>query len=52
MTKLDLVEEIKEKAKVSLKKYKRKIAKYHNARVKHKNFKKGDSVLKKIEVIG
>lgn len=34
MKKLDLLEEVREKSKVKSEEYKRKIAQYHNARVK------------------
>lgn len=47
--KLDLLEEIKEEAKVRLGEYKRKEAQYHNAKVKLCQFKEGDLVMRKIK---
>lgn len=51
-TKLDFLEEIRELAKVRSDEYKRRAIQYHNVKVKPRQFKKRDLVLKKIEAIG
>ncbi len=46
---LDLVEEVREAARVRMAKYQQRMAQYYNARVKIKSFKEGDLVLRKAE---
>ncbi|XP_038986795.1 uncharacterized protein LOC120112114 [Phoenix dactylifera] len=46
---LDLVEEVREAARVRMAKYQQRTAQYYNARVKIKSFKEGDLVLRKAE---
>lgn len=45
---LDLLEKIKDEAKVRSEEYKTKAIQYHNAKVKFRQFKKGDLVLRKL----
>ncbi len=46
---LDLIEEIREAARVRMARYQQKTAQYYNARVKVKSFKAGDLVLRRAE---
>lgn len=48
---LNLLEKIRKKANIFSKEYKRKVVQYHNAKVKLRQFKKGDLVLRKLEAI-
>lgn len=49
---MDLLEAIREQAKVRLEEYKRRVAQYYNSKVKLQQFKEGDLVLRKIETTG
>lgn len=49
---MDLLEEIREESKVRSEEYKRRVAQYHNTKVKPQSFKEGELVLRKIETTG
>jgi len=49
---LDLIKEIREDARVRRAYYKRKMAQYHNSRVKEKSFKVGDFILHRYKPTG
>jgi hypothetical protein len=45
---LDLLDEARDQAEVKTKAYQQKMARYHDRRVKHREFKVGDLVLKRV----
>ena len=47
---LDLIEESKERAAIRMASYRQRMTKYHNVRVKPKEFRVGDLVLRRAEV--
>ena len=47
---LDLIEEARERAAIQMASYCRKVARYHNRKVRSKYFNLGDLVLRKAEV--
>ena len=45
---LDLLDETRDQAEAKIRAYQQRMARYHDRRVKHKKFKVGDLVLKKV----
>lgn len=46
------IEEIREEARIKEEKYKRRFEKYYNAKVKNKNMREGDLVLRNAQLTG